>query len=1040
MFNGSAGAFGEHGQGTGMGIGAVFGEASAGIGTNGGVAYGESVDQFGSADAWGDHMEAVGDFDQSFDSGYANARAKAEKFVPQINIPPPKKNHLPTFFSTEMQLKFLFKIFEDGPQKNMQYWAKMNSFIQMEEKKMSSFNSWANAGSEYSAGGIRNQCNAVKSSNQKFNANVDQSINGAKAKGLKMDSIINSFKNKLRELSKTDNFKFEYKGNANAQAQIEGKAQFNLNQQGALQGEAQIKLEGEMNLNIDNPSYVKGGGEANIQVNTNLELQKKIELAMSGRTQASFSSYFSKRFETFGFMKFDISFEGIKGRTQAVCSQPNPSIPQNNNPQQNYAENIIIIQNKSYYDFDIKLDVLFRQSTRASIAFRMRDQYNYYAFLIDTITRSKSIIKVTNGRPQILKTVEDGGIILNDWHSIHITMVMSNIKVFIYDVESVGGKSSEKILEAFDNSFIQGGVGIIVDKIEGFCFDNLTVEGLTVWTPWVPKAGFTIKTYTSGTFVEDFKASIEEAWITHEPIKTDFKAEWNNQPDTGLGIDAGIFQKSDTCDMSENKMPSFILKKEKILKEGTLTVTTIPPKGCEEGIVSVVIKYNLVKTKSGQETVSYFLFEMINSQTSGNMYRLRKYQDGNLIELKSISNKNEVPGIEFDLGFTPDKEHKVNITSNGKILTIMVSVENSNFAKIFEYRGMDISEGLIGIGTCKCRARFSEIRLRPPVLHLSEELKGLLAKGSAQGLIIPKGSWEEQENVTAFGLWGAAGMVGESSFSFSSSSSSSSSFSSSSSSSFSASSSSSFSGSSSSSSSSSSSMSFSAQFALQMAQNSFSSSNASISKEFTYSEIINKLEHGSISENGKMMMMESIGSIQNRGWTDSGNSSTRFSGLNEKNSVKEYIIGWEICVITNTTESRLKYCDNLTGEAPKKSCKKDFCNSCCDERIDQSKLNVKHQCVKICHKATAAVPNTDMSDTCINSKNQQNVYSYCDSSMKGKQEGFISKCKLDMCNLCCSTFDVMSSIITSNKAMTHCFENCSNSKFLIKIDFNKPKK
>lgn len=1028
MFNGSAGAYGEHGQGSGMGIGAVFGEAAAGVGTNGGgLAYGENIDQFGSADAWGDHMEAVGEFEQSFDSGIANARAKPEKFVPQINIPPAKKNHLPTFFSTEMQLKFLEKIFQDGPQKNMQYWEKMNQFIQMEEKKMSSYNSWANSGSEYSAGAIRNQCNAVKASAQKFNANVDQSNNMAKAKGLKMDNIINSFKNKLRELSKTDNFKFEYNGNGKAQAQANQKAAINMNQQAAIQGDAQLKGQVEANQNLENPSYVKGNGEANIQVNTNLELQKKIDLAMSGQAQASFSSYFNKRFETFGFMKFDINYENIKGRTQAVCSQPNPSIPQNNTPQQNYAENIIIIQNKSYYDFDLKVDVLFRQSTRASIAFRMRDQYNYYAFLIDTLTRSKSIIKVTNGRPQVLKTVEDGGIILNDWHSIHITMIMSNIKVFIYDVESVGGKSSEKILEAFDNSFIQGGIGVIVDKIEGFCFDKLNVEGLTVWTPWVPKAGFKINTYTSGTFVEDFKASIEEGWITHEPQKTDFKAEWNNQPDTGLGVDAGITQKSDTCDMSENKSPSFILKKEKILKEGTLTVTTIPPKGCEEGIVSIIIKYNLVKTKSGQETVSYFLFEMINSQTSGNMFRLRKFQDGNLIELKSISNKNEIPGIEFDLGFTPDKEHKVNITSNGKILTIMVSVENSNFAKIFEYRGMDIKEGLIGIGTCKCRARFSEIRLRPPVLHLSEEYKALLAKGSAQGLVIPKGSWEEQENVTAMGLWGQAGMVGESSFSSSFSSSSSSSSSSSFSSSSSSSSSSSFSGSSSSSSSSS--MSFSAQFALQMAQNSFSSSNASISKEFTYSEIINKLEHGSISENGKLMMMESIGSIQNRGWSDSGHSSTRYSGINEKNSAKEYIIGWEICIVTNTTESRLKYCENNPSEPLKKKCKNDFCNSCCDEKIDSSKLNIKHQCVKICHKATAATPKTDMSDTCINSKNQQNVYSYCDSSMKGKQEGFISKCKLDMCNLCCSTFDVMSSIITSNKAMTHCFESCAKSKF-----------
>ena len=75
------------------------------------------------------------------------------------------------------------------------------------------------------------------------------------------------------------------------------------------------------------------------------------------------------------------------------------------------------------------------------------------------------------------------------------------------------------------------------------------------------------------------------------------------------------------------------------------------------------------------------------------------------------------------------------------------------------------------------------------------------------------------------------------------------------------------------------------------------------------------------------MMMESIGSIQNRRWSDSGHSSTRYSEKKKKNSAKEYIIGWEICIVTNTTESRLKYCENNPSEPLKKKCKNDFCYS-----------------------------------------------------------------------------------------------------------------
>jgi hypothetical protein len=76
------------------------------------------------------------------------------------------------------------------------------------------------------------------------------------------------------------------------------------------------------------------------------------------------------------------------------------------------------------------------------------------------------------------------------------------MKIFIYDAETIDRKSSEKVIEFYDNSFIEGQIGIIVDTQEGFCFDKLSVQSKIVWTPWVPRKGINIIQTTSGVFNE----------------------------------------------------------------------------------------------------------------------------------------------------------------------------------------------------------------------------------------------------------------------------------------------------------------------------------------------------------------------------------------------------------------------------------------------------------------------------------------------------------------------------------------------------------
>lgn len=462
------------------------------------------------------------------------------------------------------------------------------------------------------------------------------------------------------------------------------------------------------------------------------------------------------------------------------------------------------------------------------------------------------------------------------------------------------------------------------------------------------------------------------------------------------------------------KLPTFILKKDKILKHGTLSTSVIPPQTCIEGIVSVIIKHNKKVGQGGQESVSYYMFEMINSPASGNLFRLRKYSDGIVKDIKVISNKNELPNLPFELGFTPELEHKVVVTSNGTQLTILVSVNRSNFVKIFYINDVDIKEGGIGIGTCKCKARFTEISLRPPKLTLSEEDKKLIMNETSSEIVTPKGNWEQESS-----------KQDGSSFSESSTSNEESSSSS---------------GSSSGSSGSSSSLN-ERTAEVASANESFNASSTTTStSESTEIEEYNHLTTSSSrfdETSGVQIHQREDGRIEVRGWTDEGYSSIQ---SNVKIFSKEYVAGWETCVLTKTSNERKDYCDKMKSDPMRANCQSSFCTSCCESNISNTRINVIHQCMKLCYQSTSSRNDIDAADHCTNNITNQNVFTYCENSMSGKSEGFINKCKLDMCNLCCATIDAQLNIKTSAKSEKNCFNKCSLSKFfyfLINIFFSK---
>ena len=67
---------------------------------------------------------------------------------------------------------------------------------------------------------------------------------------------------------------------------------------------------------------------------------------------------------------------------------------------------------------------------------------------------------------------------------------------------------------------------------------------------------------------------------------------------------------------------------------------------------------------------------------------------------------------------------------------------------------------------------------------------------------------------------------------------------------------------------------------------------------------------------------------------------------------------------------------------------------------------------------------------CIQSDNPNtNIYDYCDKKLENDLDAK-KVCKLDMCNLCCSTMDTIKKVNFSVESMKKCFQDCSE-------EFNK---
>ena len=427
--------------------------------------------------------------------------------------------------------------------------------------------------------------------------------------------------------------------------------------------------------------------------------------------------------------------EGLKDRARAV------GITSKIYSKNQITGSILKVEGKQYYDFKLTVEVLVKSKGIAGVVFRMKDAFNYYAFYIDKSSGWKALVKVTNGVQTFLSKVRDGGILVNNWHRIEITTIASHIRVFIYDLEQKNKTSSEKIIEGTDTTFASGSVGLFVNMMEGFYFDNLQVVANRCWTPWIPSKGLKIATPLSAVYYENFSGTFSEKFNSQDSdAMQDGPSEWKMNQYASMQQGPGLYQNSLVFDNSPTRRPTMALLRKKLFTNGGITVSFVPMNS--DGIVSIIFKYRQDKAPTGSTTEMFYIFEMINSP-SNPQFVLRRFLNGIVKELYSIDKP-----VQNLLGYKPSLRHTVLIESLGENIKIKLSVVGSEMVELLSIKDSAIGSGLVGVGTFKVKCNFSAIEIFPPFLQLTESDKNkiLTTDGneiyfpSMQGLVVRNGS------------------------------------------------------------------------------------------------------------------------------------------------------------------------------------------------------------------------------------------------------------------------------------------------------------
>ena len=389
--------------------------------------------------------------------------------------------------------------------------------------------------------------------------------------------------------------------------------------------------------------------------------------------------------------------EEIKGRTQAI------GIAQKAPPVLGIAGSLILLKDRISYDFKFSTDMMVSSSSgKCGIVFRFKNVFNYYALVFDLDAKTKSVVVVKGGNPTTLAEIGDGAIKTNDWHTITIKS-SSNIFLITLKNLSTGGKIEP--IRFDDGTYASGATGYFQGDSHGFVFDNTSIESRACWKPWDPRHNLQIITSSTQYYEEQFHGKVTTRYdITDSENATQGPSKWKLYMSDSPFFASALRQESYINDASDEHLATRAILKDIKFQNGHFKTVFYPLS--DNGIISFFFRYNHYKTLAGDETLSYYVFEMRNLNNGEQReFVLKKFQidTGHVLHIE-----------KSDIGYLTGSKHVVDIQANKNIIIVKASFNDGPMKVILRYSDNKyIKYGNVGVGTLNTPVNFNVLTTFP---------------------------------------------------------------------------------------------------------------------------------------------------------------------------------------------------------------------------------------------------------------------------------------------------------------------------------------
>ncbi len=370
----------------------------------------------------------------------------------------------------------------------------------------------------------------------------------------------------------------------------------------------------------------------------------------------------------------------------------------------------LIVQNRDFYDFELRFTVNINSDGTFGVAFRHKDEFNFYVLEISRKDKGfKRLRKFINGTPTLLDFKSDGGYFPNKWITFKILCTNSNIKVFITQEEmqsmdnSAIDRNLELIFNVYDSEFMHGTVAFASNSIANLMLDDISIKQFAC-TDFLSYSSIKINvlTDTCDKYAENFM-HIDSYWETLDPDKS------NEGPSLWMTLinfenrARLLGQMSEIYGLDENETGTILLLKNKICEKGFLKIKGKVPMELKESLEYNQEKVHKAKKAFGvvlkyKDNNNYYLLEIFNDC----LVRFRKKIQGKF----TLISQNPRIGFKYNTWF----KLLLFIKNNHFNFRFFINSNKPNSEELFDTDLIDdeLKFGRLGISTYKTKAYFSD--------------------------------------------------------------------------------------------------------------------------------------------------------------------------------------------------------------------------------------------------------------------------------------------------------------------------------------------